>query len=120
MLLRLEGERVDVDTSGGHIGVVLEGLHLVEVATLTDLETIVAVELEEGSHGRVLAGHTLNAGHGVTRLEDRAIPPVRVVEGLLTLPGVHDGVIARHIGVTLDNPHKLLARVVEVELDLVG
>jgi hypothetical protein len=39
---------------------------------------------------------------------------------LLTLPGVDDVVIAADVGVTLDNPHKFLARVVEVQLDLVG
>ena len=120
VLLGLEGERVHVDTNGGDVGVVLVRLHLVEVATLTDLETVVAVELEEGSHGRVLAGHALNAGDRVTRLEHRAVPPVRVVERLLALPGVDDGVIARHVRVTLHNPDELLTGVVEVELDLVG
>ncbi len=120
MLLGLQGEGVHVDAGCGHVGVVLEGLHLVEVAAFADLEAIVAVQLQQGSDGRVLAGHTLHTGHGVTRLQDRAIPPVRVVERLLALPGVHDAVIARHVGVTLDNPHELLARVVEVQLDLVG
>ncbi len=120
MLLGLEGERVHVDTNGRDVGVVLVRLDLVEVATLTDLETVVAVELEEGSHRGVLAGHTLNAGNRVTRLKDRAIPPVRVVERLLALPGVDDGVITGDVRVTLDNPDELLTGVVEVELDLVG
>jgi hypothetical protein len=120
VLLGLEGERVNVDANSGDVGVVLVGLHLVEVATLTDLEAVVAVELEEGRDGRVLTSHALNAGDRVTRLEHRAVPPVRVVERLLALPGVDDGVITRHIGVALHNPDELLTGVVEVELDLVG
>ncbi len=120
MELRGEGEGVHVDTSGGDVGVVLVRLHLVEVATLTDLEAIVAVELEEGRDTRVAAGHTLNTGDRVTRLEHGAVPPVRVVEGLLAEPGVSDIGITRGEVSALHNPDELLARVVEVELDLVG
>jgi hypothetical protein len=120
VLLGLESERVDVHTDGRDVGVVLVRLDLVEIATLTNLEAVVAVELEERSDDRVLTGHTLNTSDGVTRLEHGAVPPIGEVEGLLALPGGDDGVIARHIGVALDNPHKLLARVVEVELELVG
>jgi len=120
VLLRLESEGVDVDTNRRDVGVVLVRLDLVEVAAFADLEAIVAVELDEGSDDRVLAGHTLNAGDGVARLEDRAVPPVREVERLLALPGEDDGILARDEGVALDNPHKLLAGVVEVELELVG
>uniref|UniRef100_A0A6C0APU3 Uncharacterized protein n=1 Tax=viral metagenome TaxID=1070528 RepID=A0A6C0APU3_9ZZZZ len=79
-----------------------------------------AVELKESSDNRVATSHALNTCDGVTRLQHGAVPPVRVVEGLLTLVGANDGVIARHEGVTLDDPHKLLTRVVEVELQLVG
>jgi hypothetical protein len=118
--LRGEGERVDVHTDGRDVGVVLVRLHLVEIATLADLETIVAVELEESSDDRVLAGHALNASDGVTGLEDSPIPPIGEVERLLALPGVDDGVITRHVRVALDNPDELLNGVVEVELDLVG
>jgi hypothetical protein len=39
---------------------------------------------------------------------------------LLALPGIDDSVIARHEGIALDNPDELLARVIEVELELVG
>ncbi len=120
VLLGLEREGVDVDTNRGDVGVVLVRLDLVEVAALTNLEAVVAVELEERGDNRVATSHALKAGDGVARLEDGAVPPVREVEGLLALPGVDDGVIARHEGVALDNPHKLLARVVEVELELVG
>jgi hypothetical protein len=120
VLLRLESKGVDVDTDGGDVGVVLVRLDLVEVATLANLEAIVTVELEESGDNRVATSHTLNTGDGVARLEDRAVPPVREVEGLLTLPGVDDGISAVNEGITLDNPHKLLAGVVEVELELVG
>jgi len=120
VVLGLQGEGVDVDTDGGDVGVVLEGLDQVEVATLTDSETIVTVELDKCRDYRVLAGKTLNTGDGVARLQDGAVPPVGVVEGLLPLPGSNYEVIAADEGVTLYYPHKLLARVVEVEADLVG
>ena len=120
MLLRVQRERIHVDTGGRDVGVVLVRLHLVEVATLALLETIVAVELDLGKDGRVLAGHTLDTSDGVTRLEHRAIPPVRVVEGLLAVPLVEDGVVAGDERITLHNPDELLNRVVVVELELVG
>ena len=94
MLLRLESKGVDVDTDRRDVGVVLVRLDQVEVGAFTDLETIVAVELDEGRDDRVLACHAFNACDGVARFEDGAIPPIGVVEGLLALPGVNDGVIA--------------------------
>ena len=120
MLLGLESERVDVDADGGDVRVVLVGLHQVEVVALARLEAIVAVELEERRHDGVLARHALDARDGVARLVDAAVPPVGEVEGLLALPLANDGIVARDERVALDNPHKLLARVVEVELELVG
>jgi hypothetical protein len=120
VLLRLESEGVHVDTHRRHVGVVLEGLHLVEVAALAHLEPVVAVELQERSDNGVLARQTLNAGDGVTRLQDGAVPPVGVVERLLALPGVDDVVIAADEGVALDNPDELLTGVVEVQLELVA
>jgi hypothetical protein len=119
-LFRLESEGVDVDTDGRDVGVVLVRLDFVEVATFTDLETIVAVELDEGGDTRVLTSHTFNTSDGVTGLEDRAVPPIGEVEGLLTLPGEDGRIVASHEGVTLDNPDEFLTRVVEVELELVG
>ena len=119
MLLGLQGKGVHVDADGGHVGVVLVGLHLVEIAAITHLEPVVAVELQKGNHDGVLAGHALHAGDGVARLQHGAVPPVGEVERLLALPGVDVRVITRHEGVTLHNPHKLLARVVEVQLQLV-
>ena len=120
MLLWLESERVHVDANRWDVGVVLVRLDPVEVVAIANREAVVAVELEETSDGRVLAGHTLNTSDGVTRLEHAAVPPVRVVERLLTLPWVDDVVVARHERVTLDDPDELLAWVVEVQLELVG
>jgi hypothetical protein len=120
VLFRLESEGVHVNTDGRDVSVVLVRLYFVEITTFTDLETIMTVELDEGSDTRVLACHTFNTSDGVTGLEYRAVPPVREVEGLLSLPGEDGGIVAGHEGVTLDNPHKFLTRVVEVQLQLVG
>ena len=120
MLLRLEGKRVHVDADRGDVGVVLVRLNQVEVVAVANLEAVVAVELQQGSDDRVLAGHALDASDGVSRLQDRAVPPVRVVERLLSLPRVDDGIIARDVRVALDDPDELLAWVVEVQLQLVG
>ena len=119
MLLRLQGERVHVDADSGDVGVVLVRLDPVEVVAITNLEAVVAVKLQESSDARVLASHTLDTSDGVARLENGAVPPVRVVKRLLSLPRVDDVVIAADEGVTLNDPDKLLARVVEVELELV-
>jgi len=70
VLLRLEGEGVDVDANRGDVGVVLVRLDLVEVASLTHLEAVVAVELDERRDARVAAGHALNARDGVARLQN--------------------------------------------------
>ena len=120
VLLGLESKGVDVDAHCRDVGVVLVGLYLVEVTSLAHLEAVVAVELEQGCHYRVLARHTLHTGHGVARLEHGAVPPVGEVERLLTLPRVHVTVVTRDIRVTLHNPDELLAGVVEVQLELVG
>ena len=94
MLLGLESERVDVDADRRDVRVVLEGLDLVEIATLANLEAVVAVELEESRDRGVVARKTLDTRDGVARLEDGAVPPVGVVEGLLASPGVDDVVVA--------------------------
>jgi len=120
VLLRLEREGVHVDANRRHVGVVLVRLDLVEVASLAALEPVVAVELEERVDNRVVAREALNARDGVARLEYRPVPPVGVVERLLALPRVDDGVIAADEGVALDDPDELLAGVVEVQLQLVA
>ena len=120
VLLRGQGKGIHVDTHGGHVGVVLVGLHLVEIASLADGEAVVAVQLDQGSHHGVLASHALYASQGVSRLGHGPVPPIGVVERLLALPGVHHVVIARHIGIALHHPHQLLTGVVEVQLQLVG
>ena len=120
MLLWLQGERVNVDTNSWDVSVVLVWLNPVEVVTITNLEAIVTVQLQQTSDGWVLTSHTLNTGDGVTRLQNGAVPPVRVVEWLLSLPWVDDVVITADERVTLDNPNQLLDWVVEVQLQLVG
>ena len=79
-----------------------------------------AVELDERRDDRVLARHALDTRDRVTRLKHAAIPPIRVVEWLLALVWVDDLISAADERVTLDDPDKLLARVVKVELELVG
>jgi hypothetical protein len=98
----------------------LVGLHLVEIASLAHLEAIVTVELQKSSDNGIPARHTLNSGVRETRKLHGAIPEVRVVKGLLTIPGINNSRVARHERIALNNPHKLLHRVIEVELDLVG
>jgi len=120
VLLRLQGEGVHIDTNSGDVGVVLVRLDQVEVLALALIKSIVAVELDLGSHNRVVARQALNTGHGVARLQHRAIPPIGVVVALLALVGVDGGIGAVYERITLNNPHELLARVVEVHLDLVG
>ena len=94
VLLRLEGEGVDVHADGGDVGVVLVRLDQVEVAALALCEPVVAVELNLGSDDWVLAGEALNASDGVAGLENGPVPPVGVVEGLLALPGANYVVVA--------------------------
>jgi len=120
VLLWLQGKRVNVDTNSWDVSVVLVWLNPVEVVTITNLEAIVTVQLQQTSDGWVLTSHTLNTGDGVTRLQNGAVPPVRVVEWLLSLPWVDDVVITADERVTLDNPNQLLDWVVEVQLQLVG
>ena len=76
MLLGAEGERVHVDARIRGTGVVLEGLDLVEVGSLTLREAVLAVELELGRDDRVLA------------------PAVHVKSSL----GEHEGAGIGHIG----------------------
>ena len=70
MVLRLEGEGVDVDTNRRDVGVVLVGLDQVEVLALALRESVVTVELDLGDSDRVVAGEAVNAGERVAGVED--------------------------------------------------
>jgi len=70
VVLRLEGEGVDIDANRRDVGVVLVRLDQVEVLALTLGESVVAVELDLGYGDRVVAGEALNAGEGVAGVED--------------------------------------------------
>jgi len=70
VVLRLEGEGVDVDANSRHVGVVLVRLDQVEVLALALGEPVVAVELDLGNSDRVVAGEALNAGEGVAGVKD--------------------------------------------------
>ena len=52
----LESERVDVDTDRGDVFVMLIGLDVVEVVTITFREAIMTIELEFGKLNRVKTG----------------------------------------------------------------
>ena len=55
MFLRLEAERVHVDSlAGGDIGVMLERLHEGEVVACALAEPVVAIQLQLGAHNGVL------------------------------------------------------------------
>jgi len=95
-LLGLQCEGIHVDASGGGAGVVLVGLHEVEVAALTLRETVLAVQLDLGHGGRVAQVGVGVAPRGVGRGE------------------------AVQVAGVLHHPHDLLAGVVEGQLDLVG
>lgn len=120
MVLGGDGEGVAVDTGGGHVGEVLEGLYQVEVITGALLESVVAVELDEGRNNGVNTGGTLNKGVGVARVKDGGVPEIGVVEGLLAVVLVDNGVVAADEIIALDNPREELDGVVEVHADLVG
>jgi hypothetical protein len=135
VLLGLEREGVRVDTGRGVTGVVVVGLHLVEVLTLLLLETVLAVEDElEGIEGTdsllgVLRGGNTggvqrgtNRGHG-----DEAVGQIGGVEGV----GLENNIIVVRRGGEVpqgvlvggnvgEAPHKLLDGVVVREADLLG
>jgi hypothetical protein len=164
VLLRAKGERVDVDTSIGGTGVVLERLDSVEVGTLTLGETVLTVKLKlsgdywvltpavhvKGSLGndeRTSIGKTLDSGitgsGGIISTSStesirgnysstesinvlgESINGISVVERLGTsaleksFTTLQRSTVV-NVGIRLAYPDKLLAWVVEVELDLVG
>jgi hypothetical protein len=135
VLLGLERERVRVDTGRGVTGVVVVGLHLVEVLALLLLETVLAVkdELEGvkgtnsllgvaggGGAGGVQGGTNRGDGHEavgeVGRVERVRLENDAGVGG--DVGEVPQGVlVGGNVG---EAPHKLLDGVVVREADLLG
>ena len=70
MVLRLEGEGVDVEATRRDVGVVLVRLDQVEVLALTLRESVVAVELDLRDSDRIVAGEALYARERVAGVED--------------------------------------------------
>ena len=195
VLLRAQGERVNVDTRVRRARVMLVRLHGIEVRSFALTETVLSVKLELGSHNRVLppavqveGGLREHEGASVrhkafgvvlARAERRArrwVPPIRVrrrgprrravagrhrtrvdeepahdefargggartregmvsvrerVNAVRVVPRLHpERLVELFIGlellaavdevILLDGENKLLARVVEIELDLVA
>jgi hypothetical protein len=135
VLLGLESEGVGVDTGEGRTGVVVVGLHLVEVLTLLLLEAVLAVEDElegrEGTSGILGEGlattlsaereeGSTNGGEG-----HEAVGVGRVGSGLEDNIGVGGDVgevpervlVGGNVG---EAPDKLLDGVVVGEADLLG
>ena len=134
VLLGLEREGVRVHTRVGGAGVVVEGLHLVEVLALLLLETVLAVKDElEGRKGTDGLLSELRAGAGVANVEhgstvegggDNAVRldagDVRVEDdvGVSGRGGeVPQGVGRGGVG---EAPHELLDGVVVGQADLLG
>ena len=135
MLLGLEREGVRVDTGVGAAGVVVVGLHLVEVLTRLFLETVLAVEDEleggegtDGFFGEDGGGaNRTNLNHGGTGLRG-GDETVRALEGVLVgiqldveIGGrggeVPHTVVCLGVG---EAPHQFLDGVVVRQADLLG
>ena len=134
VLLGLEREGVRVHTRVGRAGVVVEGLHLVEVLALLLLEAVLTVEDElEGGEGTDSLLGELRGGTGVANVEegsavegggDNAVGldagDVRVEDDVSVGGGsgeVPKGVGRGGVG---EAPHELLDGVVVGEADLLG
>jgi len=91
VLLGLQAEGVHVNTNGGAVGVVLEGLNQVEVATITLSKPVVAVELELGAFNGVVATVKEAVGGGNTDLVTNGISGT-VNEGS-TAESIHSGLV---------------------------
>lgn len=120
MFFGFEAEGVHVHTYSRHVSVVLVWLYQVEVATFAFVEPVVAIKFDESGDNGVVAGLAFSEGAAVAGVEYGAIPPVGVVEWLLTLPFIDDGVVTADEGVALYNPDEFLHGVVEVKADLVA
>jgi hypothetical protein len=134
VLLGLEREGVRVHTRVGGAGVVVEGLHLVEVLTLLLLETVLAVkdELEGGEGADLLLSELLGGAGGAEMKEGSAVEgggdnavgldarDVRVEDDVGV--GGGSGEVPERVGRggVREAPHKLLDGVVVGEADLLG
>ena len=135
VLLGLEREGVRVHTGVGGTGVVVEGLHLVEVLALLSLEAILTVEdeleLGEGTDGILSEGGvtTISAEGEERGTVDRGGDHAVRLE-TLNVGGENDvrvsgrgGEVPQGVGVAGDvreAPHELLDGVVVREADLLG
>jgi hypothetical protein len=135
VLLGLEREGVRVHTGVGGTGVVVEGLHLVEVLALLSLEAILTVEdeleLGEGTDGILseVGATTISAEHEERGTVDRGGDHTVRLE-IRNVGGENDIVVVRlggevpqGVGVAGDvreAPHELLDGVVVREADLLG
>ena len=135
VLLGLEREGVRVHTGVGGTGVVVEGLHLVEVLALLSLEAILTVEdeleLREGTDGILSeGGATTIRAEGEERGTVERGGDHAVGDETLNVGGENDIVVVRlggevpqSVGVAGDvreAPHELLDGVVVREADLLG
>jgi len=97
VLFGAKGKRVNVDTGVGSGGVVLVGLHGVEVGTLTLREAVLAVELELGGDDGVVAPAVEEEG-GLGEDEGAGIRDA----GVLKVAGfLRSAVVGRSIGTTI-------------------
>jgi hypothetical protein len=83
MFLRLETERVDIDTSSRDIGVMLVRLNKIEVATITLRETVVTVKLNLTSENRV---HTTVKERGASGI-NKSVPTGDTKRLVVASPG---------------------------------
>ena len=134
VLLGLERERVRVHTGRGVTGVMVEGLHLVEVLALLLLEAVLAVKHKlEGGQGTgsllgvLLGGNTGGVEGGTnSRHGDEAVGKVGRVERVGLENDIVGGVLGGevpHLGTSGgvgEAPHKLLDGVVVGEANLLG
>jgi hypothetical protein len=95
-------------------------LYQVEVASFTFIEAVVSVKFEETSDNGVVTSLSFGEGRTVTTVEYGAVPPVGVVERLLSFPSINNIIITADEGITLYNPDEFFDWVVEVKTDFVG
>jgi hypothetical protein len=95
------GERIDVDTFIGGIGVMLVRLNKSEISSITFRETVMTIKLKLGRSSWVLTIVISTLGREV------AVVKIFVRRSI-------------NIIVTSNNPNNFLTRMVKVELDLVG